>query len=173
MRNLHWLVLIVLFASCGGTQIDTTRAFSPHTTTDTLVITKAQQALEAYLAVDTSSHYSPISFGDLDSLYQSFAETPEGMQLDSIASYYSQLQIDSMDNQAVSDEFGKRSADATAQLQDKMASYVGPWIGWTISHKYNTRDIAGTPMVDERLYRLNKDFTVKGIVEDPLKEIGN
>jgi hypothetical protein len=174
MKKPHWLLLIVALSSCHAKHnADDERAFGSHETTDTILIAKAHQSLQAYLASDTSDHYSPISFGELDTLYQSYAETPEGMKLDSIASYYSELQIDSMSNQAVSDEFGKKSTEATAALQDKMASYNGPWIGWIISHKFNTRDVAGTPMVDEKLYRLNKDLTVKGIVEDPLREVGN
>jgi hypothetical protein len=168
MRNIAWLLLIVFFISCRVGQ-----HFGPHTEKDTVLIAKAQHSLQIYLGADTSNHYSPISFGDLDSLFQSYAETPEGMASDSLAEYYENLQVDSMGNQALSDEYGKKASDLRIDVQNKMATYEGPWIGWIIVHKYNTRDIVGVPMVDERLYRLNKDFTVKGIVEDPLREIGN
>jgi hypothetical protein len=135
----------------------------------------AEDNIAKYLAkhLNDPKSYQPDSFGKLDSIFSSFYDTKEGIELMTAygdlgkdmrevqSKIYSAKSISDLDKIEEQEKIFSEKRDSISELMDeKELKYKGNLTGFRTTHSYRAKNKMGALVLEENAFLLDKDLEV-------------
>jgi disulfide oxidoreductase YuzD len=140
---------------------------------------KAKQAVKDYLQknLNDAKSYESVEFGKVDSVFSSFDESKEGVELklkeDVLSKRVVELsnRIDVAENNSELKKIIEENKELTQKRKDlvdtifyKSIKYKGTFSGYKINHKYRAKNKMGAMVLTEDCFILDKNFAVTKVL---------
>ena len=155
---LFFVFLSAIFASCSKTPEQ-----------------KAQQSVKDYLQknLNDAKSYESVNFGKVDSVFSSFDESKEGIELKLKENMLSERVVELSNRIDVAEstselnkiieenkELTQKRKDLVDTIFNKSIKYKGTLCGYKINHKYRAKNKMGAVVLDENCFIMDKNFVV-------------